>query len=75
MSKQKSDSLRIDTSIYQRNHGGKPRGRGSWAFCPSNRYNEFKYLDYTLFSPYLSYVEAKAWLSEQGVSGVWLVCP
>jgi hypothetical protein len=23
----------VDTTNYERNHGGKPRGQGSWAFC------------------------------------------
>jgi hypothetical protein len=51
----------LDTA-YQRAHGHKPRGRASWAFCPSDRRTAPDYLDHTIFSPGgMTFTEAKRW--------------
>lgn len=46
--------MSFSTLVYEREHGRKPRGRGSWAFCPWAKHNSHDYLDHTL-------TEAKAW--------------
>ncbi len=66
--------LCINTDAYKASEGHTPRGRGSWAFCPRAKYNTNNYLDYVLFSPSLTYSDAKKWLKKQGVSGEWVAC-
>jgi len=39
----------VSTHAYERNYGKKPRGYGSWAFCPAEHYNDGDYLDHTKF--------------------------
>lgn len=54
--------MTFSTSVYEREHGRRPRGRGSWAFCPWARHNAHDYLDHTVFSPGgMTLTEAKAW--------------
>jgi hypothetical protein len=49
-------------STYYRSHGRKPRGRGSWAFCPWSKQNALDYLQHTIFSPGgMTFTEAKRW--------------
>lgn len=38
----------VDTSAYVASHGKIPAGRGSWIFCPANRFKEQTYLNYCL---------------------------
>jgi len=51
----------FETSTYRHEHGRSPRGRGSWAFCPHAKRNGGDYLDFTIFSPSMTYGEAKRW--------------
>ena len=54
--------MTFSTLVYERNHGSKPRGRGSWAFCPWAKHNSHDYLDHTVFSPGgMTLTEAKKW--------------
>ena len=43
---------RVDfsTSAYEFSTGHLPRGRGSWAFCPSSEYNSPTYLNHVVFT-------------------------
>ncbi len=55
-------------STYYREHGRKPRGRGSWAFCPWSKQNASDYLDHTVFSPGgMTFTEAKRWAKQHPV--------
>lgn len=54
--------LEIDTLHYECQTGRSPRGRGSWAFCPFHKRNANDYLDFTVFSPSMTFTEAKRWL-------------
>lgn len=36
----------ISTTAYVTAHGKAPRGRGSWAFCPADKWNRQDYLDH-----------------------------
>lgn len=54
--------MTFSTLVYEREHGSKPRGRGSWAFCPWAKHNSHDYLDHTVFSPGgMTLTEAKKW--------------
>jgi hypothetical protein len=53
--------MRIDCSEYFRSHRIAPRGRGSWAFCDANYSCLQDYLAHTIFSPRMTYSEAKKW--------------
>ena len=57
--------LEVDTFPFELSHGRSPRGRGSWAFCPFHKRNSGDYLEFTLFSPSMTYGEAKRWLREK----------
>lgn len=54
--------MTFSTLVYEREHGRKPRGRGSWAFCPWFFHRKADYLDHTVFSPGgMTLTEAKKW--------------
>lgn len=53
--------ISFETLPYEIEHGCSPRGRGSWAFCPFHKRNASDYLDFTLFSPSMTFTEAKRW--------------
>lgn len=54
--------MTFTTLVYEREHDRKPRGRGSWAFCPWSKHNAGDYLDHTVFSPGgMTLTEAKKW--------------
>ena len=54
--------MSFSTLVYEREHGRRPRGRNSWAFCPWAKHNSHDYLDHTVFSPGgMTLTEAKAW--------------
>ena len=40
----KSSDVDIDSTPYERDHGAKPRGNGSWAFCAYDKYRLVDYL-------------------------------
>lgn len=37
----------VSDQPYRQSHIAPPRGRGSWAFCPENRWTGENYLDHT----------------------------
>lgn len=39
----------FSTREYEMAHGKAPKGRGSWAFCPRQNYNDSNYLDHTVW--------------------------
>lgn len=50
----------VDTTRYERAHGKKPRGMGSWAFCPRDKYDAGDYLKHTYWaSANMTYSAAK----------------
>jgi hypothetical protein len=54
--------MTFSTLVYEREHGCKPRGRGSWAFCPWAKHNAHDYLLHTIFSPGgMTLTQAKKW--------------
>lgn len=67
----------INTSEYEYAHGKKPRGQGSWAFCPRQNYMEPYYLDHCVWFTGL-YSEARkqavAHFSKQAGNPVIVVC-
>lgn len=69
---------RFETAPYERSHGSRPRGQGSWAFCPEAKYADgVGYLDHVHFVTGL-YGEAKRAAAKHfamlGVAHV-VVCP
>jgi hypothetical protein len=66
------------TSEFELSHGRRPRGQGTWAF--SERRIPKVIEDY-IWTPYMSYVDAKKWLvnklKSEGVTGYFevYVCP
>lgn len=50
---------RIETREYENSHGHGPRGRGSWAFQVGSDVTD------VLWSPSMTYTEAKKWAREQ----------
>lgn len=54
--------MTFDTFEFELSHGRSPRGRGSWAFAP---FHLRKSLDATVFSPSMTYTEAKRWARQQ----------
>ena len=64
--------IEFNTRKYETSHLTTPRGRGSWAFQPTSAY--FKNGDYdseqTLWSPSMTYTEAKAWARRNAPDGV-----
>lgn len=55
----------FETLPYELSHGRSPKGRGSWAFCPFHKRNAHDYLDWTVFSPSMTFSEAKRWAISQ----------
>lgn len=52
----------IDTKVYERSHGRKPRGRGSWAFTLHDLSTPRNDEVALVFAPNsLSYADAKKW--------------
>lgn len=58
-------SIEFDTFTYELSHGKSPRGRGSWAFCPFHLRNAEDYMTRTLWSPSMTFTEAKKWAKAQ----------
>lgn len=55
----KSSEVNVDSAPFERaNDGRKPRGNGTWAFCPYDKYRGDDYLQHTAFF-HGSYGEAK----------------
>lgn len=49
----------VSTREYERNHGARPRGFGSWAFVPENKANRADYLSFVKWFHQMNYSEAK----------------
>jgi hypothetical protein len=41
----------FNTNDYKSNHGAAPRGRGSWAFCPADKFRRADYLTFVFWAP------------------------
>ena len=67
--KSKKASFTLD--YYKMVHGKNPRGMGSWAFCPDVLAERDNYLEWTQFSPYMDFQEAKKWASENEFLRSW----
>lgn len=69
---------RLNYARFLASHGKMPRGHGSWAFCPADKYNLPNYLDYVVWSHCKSFAdasaEARASFTAQGVTEI-VVCP
>lgn len=57
--------MTFETLPYELSHGRSPRGRGSWAFCPFHLRNAADYIEHTVFSPSMTFAEAKKWARQQ----------
>ena len=54
-------AIEFNTREYVFSHGKTPRGRGSWAFFPSNAF----VLDEAMWAPSsITYADAKRWVRE-----------
>jgi hypothetical protein len=53
-----STKIELDTTEYRQSHLREPRGRGAWAFYVGDDLEP-------LWSPSMTYTEAKRWLREQ----------
>ena len=62
MSKNTKPTLEVDDTPFVRSHGRKPTGRGSWAF--SLQFDPRDILNDVVFSPSLTFTEAKAWVKK-----------
>lgn len=49
----------FSTDEYEQAHGRRPRGYGSWAFCPREYYRGNDYLEHTKWFNGCTYGEAK----------------
>ena len=70
--------ITFETTPFELSHGRSPRGRGSWAFCPFHLRNANDYIDHTLFSPSMTYAEAKRWMKahpQAAAAELWAVMP
>jgi len=52
-------TVRFSTREYERSHGRRPAGRGSWAFCPADKWNADDYLDHCVWVNNVTLTEAK----------------
>jgi hypothetical protein len=68
---------RFSTVAFERSHGKAPRGRGSWMFCPVDRWSSNDYLEAVFTAPPHSTLrEAKAAAAAHFPAGSELVvCP
>ena len=53
---------------FVQTHARSPRGRGSWAFVPSPYHGSGIELDHTVFSPSMTYTEARKWARQRFAS-------
>jgi hypothetical protein len=60
-----NSAIEFVTDLFEISHGKKPKGRGSWAFCPWEHARANDYLDHTVFSPSMTYGDAKKWAKSQ----------
>lgn len=60
-------SVNVDDTPYRTAHGKLPRGRGSWAFCPANKWQHADYLDHVIWV-YGHYAAAKRAAKEKAGS-------
>jgi hypothetical protein len=68
-----SNAVTISTRKYYREHWKNPRGRGSWAFCPVEKYDASDYIAHTKFSPGgMTFTEAKRWAKANFPAGTCL---
>jgi hypothetical protein len=67
----------ITTRPYVSSHQKAPRGRGSWAFQPAEAYHPggAEIADLTIFSPSMTYTEAKRWLVANHPAGSYDLLP
>jgi hypothetical protein len=75
-----SSKVWFDDTQFVRSQGRKPRGRGSWAFCPAQCYDAADYLKHTFFTPGATlYAEARkmarAHFASVPEAGCVVVCP
>ena len=49
MQQLKSSDVQFDYAPYERAHGKSPRGNGSWAFCPYDKWRRDDYLQHVLW--------------------------
>jgi len=56
-------TIEFDAIEYRINHGAEPRGRGSWAFSFKREPDVQR--DEVLWSPSMTYGEAKKWARQQ----------
>ena len=52
--------VQFDTTAFEFAHGKMPRGQGSWAFCPADKYRRDDYLQFVFWSAPASFAAAKA---------------
>lgn len=76
------NKIEFNTCQYELSHRKTPRGYGSWAFCPVERYSEATYLTSTVWksgtyqqAKKLAVPELKAMAESQGFCGEMIVCP
>ncbi len=68
--------LTITTAAFERVHGRCPGGTGTWAFMFSSTPNAWQHDlgGFPQIAPDdLTFADAKAWLREQGETGLWAV--
>lgn len=65
----KNSRSTFTTTEFEWAHGRRPRGRGSWAFRP---YDDRDF-DSFVFSPSMTYSEAKKWVVREHGHGDWVV--
>jgi hypothetical protein len=70
--------LTLNYSFYLATYGRSPRGRGGWAFCPSEIYDRKDYVKFIIWSPSMTFGEAKKWFKTEAkrlnLSGDFVVC-
>ena len=55
--------MKFDIIPYVSSHGRLPRGRGSWAFVTSEHHDTMGEQENTVFSPSMTYSDARRWVS------------
>jgi hypothetical protein len=53
------------TRHFEASHQKAPRGHGCWAFCDERKAGAQDYLAHAVFSPAMTYAEAKKWAAAQ----------
>jgi hypothetical protein len=55
--------MKFDITPWVSSYGKMPRGRGSWAFVTAEHYNTGGELENTVFTPSMTYSEARKWVA------------